>query len=103
MNHVPKELTNSHTAIQIVEHDAECSKAAARKGLRVQKTGDGRNSKLGVVEWVKSANARISALGQHNDGSSILLSNDEEFEDDEYTMHMTDAFDVLDDGVGNSH
>ncbi|KAK8557974.1 hypothetical protein V6N13_050324 [Hibiscus sabdariffa] len=73
-----------------------------RKGLRVRKIGDGRKSKLGVIEWVKSANARINALGQHNDESSILLSDDEEFEDDEYTMHMADAFDVPNDGMGNT-
>ncbi|KAK8983271.1 hypothetical protein V6N11_073367 [Hibiscus sabdariffa] len=105
-----KALTDSYTAIQIVEHDAKCSDVAGkgkkstsgskfggveltRKGLRVRKIGDGRKSKLGVIEWVKSANARINALGQHNDESSILLSDDEEFEDDEYTMHMADAFD----------
>ncbi|KAL4310846.1 hypothetical protein GQ457_01G019340 [Hibiscus cannabinus] len=30
VNHVSKELTNYHTAIQIVEHDAECSEATCK-------------------------------------------------------------------------
>ncbi|KAK8604985.1 hypothetical protein V6N13_082446 [Hibiscus sabdariffa] len=64
VNHVPKALTDSHTAIQIVEHDAECSDDVGkgkkstcgskiggveitRKGLRVRKSGDTRKSKSG--------------------------------------------------------
>ncbi|KAK8659813.1 hypothetical protein V6N13_030006 [Hibiscus sabdariffa] len=79
VNHVLKALVDSHTTIQIVEHDVIYSNVVGkekkstcgsktggveitRKGLWVRKTGDTWKSKSGIVEWVKSANAGINAL-----------------------------------------
>ncbi|KAL4333656.1 hypothetical protein GQ457_07G010760 [Hibiscus cannabinus] len=118
VDHHPVVRTGSHTAVRIVEdinHEATPSRkdGVARQGIRIKKALNSGRGGLGVVEWVKSAHARIDAMGKHPigkpDGTSHSTDNlvtdhfisEEESWEEDTTANMSDVGEETDVGVGH--
>ncbi|KAK8559223.1 hypothetical protein V6N12_042505 [Hibiscus sabdariffa] len=73
-----------------------------RKRLRLRKSGSNRKLKTGVVEWVKSTQARIDASIRNVDHEASLVSKDDEPWTNEPMDNMADDSNSRDDMVGNA-
>ncbi|KAK8506515.1 hypothetical protein V6N12_034242 [Hibiscus sabdariffa] len=118
VTHHPIVRSGSHLALRIVEDlntgiTPARKEVAARQGIRVKKSSNSGKGGLGVVDWVKSAHARIDAMGnQRNgklDGNSNTMDNlsddhllsEEDLWEEDNLANMSDVGEENDVGVGN--
>ncbi|KAK8659580.1 hypothetical protein V6N13_029780 [Hibiscus sabdariffa] len=125
VNHMPVVSSGSHAAVRILEKINESTiphrkdvpghqtgldrvGGVVRKGSCIRKPMNSGKGGLGVVEWMKSAHARIDSIGkQPNEGSGsysiamdeshneCLPSDDEEIWEEDELAHMSDVGDAV--------